>query len=297
MKRFFQSVLFGLVSALVIVLPAHAYYSLGNPAGFVNDYSKEPLFTVEQKQLLETKLTQFEQTTGNELVVVVIPSLQRDTIENFAVKLFDEWGIGKEKTDNGVLVLVAMEDRKMRIEVGYGLEGVLTDAESSWIISGEMRPAFERGEYYQGIDDAVNRIIDVLGGGEIPGYAENQAKQRSDTLETFGFMLLNACALVLMSVLGRTKSYWLGGLLGVMAGAGVWWFTASLQKGLMYVVILGISGLVFDYVVSRVLTVNDGGLFQGGSWKSRGGRSGRSGSGFGGFGGGSSGGGGASGSW
>ena len=100
------------------------------------------MISAEQKQTLETKLSQFEKDTSNELSVVTIEDLKGDTIENFAVKLFEDWGIGKKDKDNGVLLLIAKNDRQMKIEVGYGLEGALTDAQSFWIIQNVMRPAF-----------------------------------------------------------------------------------------------------------------------------------------------------------
>ncbi len=89
--------------------------------------------------------------------------MEGDYIENFAVKLFEAWGIGKEENDNGILLLVALQEKQMRIEVGYGLEGALTDAEASWVIQ-EMIPYFQQGEYFQGIDMSVDRMIAITKG-------------------------------------------------------------------------------------------------------------------------------------
>lgn len=170
-----------LVLSLILVLscmvPAFGYYDLGSPKGYVNDYTNT--LTIEQLASLESKISNFEKENSNEIAVVIIDSLRGDYIENFAVKLFEAWGIGKEKNDNGILLLIALQDRKMRIEVGYGLEGALTDAESSWIIQ-EMVPLFKQEMYYQGIELSVDRIIAITKGeyevpmivqkGEIAGY-------------------------------------------------------------------------------------------------------------------------------
>jgi len=121
---------------------ALAYTNPGSPTGFVNDFAG--VFSGEQKATLEQKLVTFEKETSNEITVVTIKALDGDTIENFAVKLFEDWEIGKKDKDNGVLVLLAMDDRQMRIEVGYGLEGALTDAQSFWIINKIMKPAFQQ---------------------------------------------------------------------------------------------------------------------------------------------------------
>ncbi len=110
---------------------AFGYVSQGVPKGFVSDFAG--MFTLEQRISLEDKLAEFQRATGSEIAVVTIKSLEGDTIENFAVELFAEWGIGQFKMDNGVLFLISKDDRKVRIEVGYGLEPHLTDARTSAI--------------------------------------------------------------------------------------------------------------------------------------------------------------------
>ena len=119
------ALLFGLVSG------ARAYSSPGSPTGYVNDFAE--ILSTETRASLEELLSSTDASTSAQVAVVTIKSLDGDTIENYAEKLFQEWGIGQKGKDNGVLLLVAVDDRKVRIEVGYGLEGALTDAESSWI--------------------------------------------------------------------------------------------------------------------------------------------------------------------
>lgn len=274
---------------LAFAFSANAYYNPGSPAGFVNDYAG--VLKVEQKQMLESKLSQFEKDSSNEISVVTIPSLQDDTIENFAVELFKDWGIGKEGKDNGILVLIALQDRKMRIEVGYGLEGALTDAQANWIINDIMKPAFQGNDFYQGIDEAVNKIISATKGEYIPSDKfEFLTKDILDyiVIAVFAFFYVLR---ILWDILGMSKSYWVGGLLGILAGGALGFFFNSINLGILFAGILGGFGLAFDYLVSRVIKPNKR---RGWGWFSGGGRGG---GGFGGFGGGGSGGGGSSGSW
>lgn len=127
---------------------------------------------VDQAELLsapvEAQLTQMlaghEQATTEQVVVVTVPDLQGRSIEEFGVQLGREWGIGQQEEDNGALLIVARDDRRMRIEVGYGLEGRLTDAQSSIIINQILVPAFRRGDFEGGIVAGTEAMIQVLGG-------------------------------------------------------------------------------------------------------------------------------------
>ncbi|OGZ54545.1 MAG: hypothetical protein A3B25_02475 [Candidatus Ryanbacteria bacterium RIFCSPLOWO2_01_FULL_48_26] len=281
--------------ALFVPCVAAAYYNLGSPSGFVNDFAG--MLGVDQKASLEAKLVSFERDTGNEIAVVTIPSLDGDTIENFAVKLFEDWKIGKEKNDNGALVLIALDDRKMRIEVGYGLEGALTDAQSFWIIDTIMKPAFRAGNYYEGTDTAVDKIIAATKGEYVP-----ESKPDKNTPSTFETLEIIASgiffvAMWLASILARSKSWWAGGVLGGVIGMVLSIIYGFFFFGLGALLLFIPLGLLFDFVVSRGY---ERGKMRGHIPWWAGGRSGIGGhgnGGFGGFGGGSSGGGGASGGW
>ena len=201
-----------LVAAIAVALPLQllAYTKPGDPTGFVNDYSGT--LTEEQRQSLETKLSDFEKNTSNE-----IRSLEGDYIEHYAVKLFEDWKIGKEDKDNGALLLVAIEDRELRIEVGYGLEPYLTDSKSAQIIEYVIKPEFKEGRYFEGIDAGVNGMMTVLNNEEL-----NVPEQSSEGKGfPFQFIFLAAFWLLglLAGVLGASKSWWAGGLVGVVAGA------------------------------------------------------------------------------
>ncbi|WP_315266259.1 TPM domain-containing protein [Pseudomonas fragi] len=128
-----------------------------------------------REQLTQT-LQAHEKATGEQVVVVTVPDLQGTPIEDFGYQLGRAWGIGQKDKNNGALLIVARDDRKLRIEVGYGLEDRLTDAQASVIINQIITPAFKAGDYNQGISDGVGAILQVLGGTALaePAYASSQ---------------------------------------------------------------------------------------------------------------------------
>lgn len=250
MKKFLISL--GLIFAPLFLL---AYTSPGSPTGFVNDFAG--IFNVTEKADLENVLVEFEKNSGNEISVVTIQSLQNDSIENYAVKLFEEWGIGKEKEDTGILILIALQDRAMRIEVGYGLEGVITDALSSRIIRNVITPSFQQEKYYEGVSGAIMAITSAINGDILP---ENLREEESLTPKMLGIIVLS---FVLFFII--------------------------------FIVILVVIIKIVIYAVKKgyIKPGRGGGRWGGGF----GGGSSGGGGGFGGFGGGLSGGGGASGKW
>lgn len=273
---------------------AFAYTSPGKPSGFVNDFAN--VIPADQKASLESVLTDFRKQSGDEIAVVTIPSLGDETVETYAVKLFEEWGIGQKGKDNGVLLLVAVNDKKIRIEVGYGLEQYLTDAQSASIIKNILTPAFKQGNYGQGISDAAATMIAVLKGdpSAVPADTDN-----SDSSNSAGnwFIFIFLIPLWLASILGRTKSWWLGGVLGAIGGIVIGFIFGFIFWGIIAIPVLAVIGLIFDFIVSKAYSSR---VSRGVSipWWIGGGRGGGfGGGGFGGFGGGRSGGGGASGGW
>lgn len=127
------------------------------------------LLSNEKETQVVELLREHELETGNQVVVVTLQSLQDRTIEEFGVELGRHWGIGKANEDNGVLLIIAPNERQVRIEVGYGLEGILTDARASMIIQNEIIPAFRAGDRPKGIVDGVEEILDILADGEVAG--------------------------------------------------------------------------------------------------------------------------------
>lgn len=151
-----------LLALTLLTVPCYAEPSFPDLTGRVVDSGN---FLSGAAQLKITKQLQaHENATGNQLVVATVQDLQGYTIEEYGYQLGRYWGIGEKGKDNGVLLLVARAERKIRIEVGYGLEGTLTDAISSNIIHAIIHPAFKKGQYEQGIGSGVTAIIDALGG-------------------------------------------------------------------------------------------------------------------------------------
>ena len=144
------------------------------------------------RQHLMQTLEAHEKATGEQVVVVTVPDLQGVPIEDFGYQLGRAWGIGQKDKNTGALLIVARDDRKLRIEVGYGLEERLTDAQSSVIINQVITPAFKAGDYNQGISDGVDAILQVLGGAPMaePVYVSGQGDGSDFVGEHPGVVLL-----------------------------------------------------------------------------------------------------------
>lgn len=290
-------VLCGLIlfAAPILVL---AYANPGSPKGAVNDFGG--MLNSDKISSLEVKLDNYQKSSGNAIVIATVKNLNGDTIENYAVNLFKDWGIGQKNKDNGVLILVSKEDRQMRIEVGYGLEGDLTDAQSYWIIRDVITPAFQSGDFAGGLNDAADKIIGAISGSEaIPSEDIPSTSRKSSNFDWF--FLIFFVPIWLASILGRSKSWWAGGVLGGIAGVIIGFIKGFLYFGLISIVLLIPLGLLFDYVVSKNYAKYKSGKGKPPWWiggmRGFGGGGHSSGGGFGGFGGGHSGGGGSSGSW
>lgn len=285
-----------IASILAVFLPIYAfsYISPGVPTGHINDYAN--ILELETENLLNSSLENFKNTTGNEVVVLTINSLGGDFIEDYAAELFKEWGIGNKEKDTGVLLLISKEDKEMRIEVGYGLEPVLTDIETANIIREILIPAFQSNDFDGGVTSAIQKITeDISNGGDVVPLnnssrpAFNFGKILTNSFYPFLFLVM-----MLGSILGRSKSWWAGGLIGAVGGILIAIFS-GIVAGIIGVLILVPLGLIFDYIVSKKSGGGMGGPFIFGGGGSNGGFG--SGGGFGGFGGGMSGGGGSSGKW
>lgn len=162
-----------------------AQISYPEPRGYVNDFANIISDDVEQK--MELRLRDYETKTTNEIAVVTVASLEGLSIENYTIGLAEKWGVGKKAKDNGVVLLVAPNERKVRIEVGYGLEPVLTDSRSQQIIDA-MTPYFKESKYSQGIELGAQKITDVLGylsPEEKAAQLKEQAARDQETKATF----------------------------------------------------------------------------------------------------------------
>ncbi|MEK7095571.1 MAG: TPM domain-containing protein, partial [Patescibacteria group bacterium] len=246
------------------------YQSPGKPQGFVSDFAG--LLTAESKNALEQKLTAFKNESSFEISVATISFLEGESIEIYSIQLAREWGIGQKGKNTGVLVLIAPNDRQARIEVGYGLEGALTDAQASAIVRNIMIPVFAKGNYEKGIIDGVDAVIGVVR-GEIDSSLIGNDKSNSILWNFFrdiGGQAIFVIFLVIISVLASTKSWWLGGVFGLVAGIIIGIFT-GLLIGIIYTIVLAALGLLIDYVVSKRGGGGPGG--RGGFWGGFGGGS------------------------
>jgi uncharacterized protein len=232
-----------------------------SPPKLVNDFTNT--LTADQVQTLEQKLVALDNATSTQIAIVILPSTNGRTIADYNVELLRKWGVGSKKNNNGIILLVAKNDRKLDITVGYGLEGSLTDATAKSIIDDVIVPSFKGDDYYKGISDGTDAIVQAVQGK----YNDKRTHTSEDGGGTFIiFIIIFFIIIIFISRKG-------GGNSG----------TYMSRRGQR-----GIADAIFWNTI-----LNGGVGSGGGGWS--GGDSG--GGGFGGFGGGSGGGGGASGSW
>lgn len=232
---------------------------------------------------LTQKLATHEANTSNQLVVLTVPDLQGYDVASFALEAARSWQLGQQELNNGILLLVARDERKIRIEVGYGLEGDLPDASAKRIIQSLIRPAFKQGNFDQGVSDGVDAIVGTIDGSYTP---PKKTSSKMDTpLIPLGFMGLFGLGHFLQ---GRVDSKYINGLVGGGFGGTI---TALITQK-WYVGL--IAALVLAFFFSRSSSANRSGANGHGHYGGRGGLGRRGG--FGG-GGGGFGGGGASGGW
>lgn len=247
---------------LSLVTTAQQIEPRPNPPRLVNDYAN--VLTPDQKETLEHKLVAYDDSTSTQIAVIIIPTTGDYDIQEVALKYLREWGVGTAKKNNGIVLLAAINDRKIRIETGYGMEGVLPDITAKQIIENEIVPNFKAGNYYRGFDEATDAIIKAAAGE----YKADQHHKKEKGFGKTAFIIL-IIMFFLIAMISRG-----GGSGGGRGGGGIGDFLGGMLLGSM----LGGSGR------------------GGGSWGSSSGWD-SGGGGFGGFGGGSGGGGGASGNW
>lgn len=233
-----------------------------------------------QQAALEQTLQAFENRKGSQIAVLIVPTTQPETVEQYAIRVAEAWKLGRKGVDDGVLLLIARNDRALRIEVGYGLEGAIPDAVAKHIVSEIITPHFKQDDYYGGIRAGIERIIKVIAGEPLPEKKSSRSKGEGGSGDwlAIGFVL----AVVLGGAMRALLGPFVGGLVaGSVAVVVAWLLFASLLMAL----VAGLLVFLFTLL----------GRHGGGGWSSGGG-GGFGGGGFGG-GGGGFGGGGASGRW
>jgi len=183
--------------------------------------------TAAQQSALEEKLTAFESRKGSQIAVLILPTTEPEDIAQFGIRLAESWKIGREGPDDGAILIVAKDDRAMRIEVGRGLEGALTDATSSRIISETITPLFKQGDFNAGITAGLDQMIRVVDGEPLPAPDQAWKRDAKDQGGPFPLLLMGILAggVFLRGVLGRAPAALGSGALGA---AVIWFATSSL---------------------------------------------------------------------
>ncbi len=242
-------------------------------------------FSEQELAQLDAKLKAFEAKKGSQIAVLIVPTTQPEDIAQYSIRVTDAWKLGREKVDDGVLILIAKDDRKMRIEVGYGLEGPIPDLTAKRVISEFISPKFKQGDFYGGLDTGIDKLIGLVDGEALP--APSSAASRGRAIENLLPILLFG---------GLISGLFLRSIFGTFAGSAL---NGGLLGGIVALLGLTLGGAaIFAFVAFIVTMMMGGGVnggipggYGGGGW-SGGGSSGWSGGGGGGFGGG-----GASGDW
>jgi uncharacterized protein len=244
----------------------------------------------QQIKSLDSRLAAFETKKGAQLAVLIVPTTQPETIEQYSMRVVEAWKLGRKKVDDGALLLIAKDDHKLRIEVGYGLEGALNDATANRIIDEIIVPRFKSGNFYAGIESGTAAIMKVIDGEPLPPPPTQRSTSGGinniESLMFIAFVLVVAVGGMLRALLGRIPAALLmGGGLGLLA-----WLTVA---PLLIALLAGAAAFIFVLLGGGRSPGGYGG-FGGGGFGGGGGLGG--GGGFSG-GGGGFGGGGASGSW
>jgi uncharacterized protein len=246
----------------------------------------------EQITSLEQLLQSFEARKGSQITLLLVPTTAPETIEQYALRVAEQWKIGRKNVDDGVVLVVAKNDRTVRIEVGYGLEGVLNDATANRIIREVIVPRFREGDFYGGLSAALDRMIRVIDGEPLPPPSRAAPQAQGGLLEALPVLLV--LAFVAGAILRRVLGRFLGSMAtGGAVGALAWILAGTLAVALLAAIIAFLFTLISGTGGGRRYHGGFPGGYRGG-WG--GGFGGSGGGGFGG-GGGSFGGGGASGRW
>lgn len=251
--------------------------------------------TADQVNQLDAQLAALEKQKGAQLVVLMVGTTQPDDIDDYSLQVAEKNKLGRHGVDDGVLLFIAKNDRQVRIEVGYGLEGAIPDAACARIIREYIAPKFRNNDYAGGISDAVGALTQLIDGEPLPPpVQDNYAQRHGPDLQGLFFLAIFA-VIFMRGIFGRTSALLRAPLGGIVVG-GLLWAMASLGIGILGGVVAGLFML---------LPAGAGRSIGGGGWGGFGGWGGGGGFGGGGFGGGggfsggggSFGGGGASGSW
>jgi uncharacterized protein len=295
-----------LLLALLLCWPIAAAGQVAVPPLSGRVVDRTATLSADDIDTLTQRLKDLERRKGSQVAVLIVPSTQPESIEQFTIRVAEAWKIGRKKIDDGALLVVAKNDRKLRIEVGYGLEGALTDITARRIIDEVIVPRFRTGDFSGGISAGVDRMIRVIDGEPLPVPKPEASHQVDPTLlnivfSPFGLLGYAAIAAMMRGLLGRLLG---SGVTAGIVGALMWLLLGSIIISSIFGVVAFFVTMFGDAILAASQEASRRGSRGGGSWSSGssssswsgGSSSGSSDSGFSG-GGGSFGGGGASGSW
>src|SRR2546426_6420487 len=187
--------------------------------------------TTEQNATLERKLREFELRKGAQIAVLMVRSTAPEPIEQYSLRVVEQWKLGRKKVDDGALLIVAKNDRALRIEVGYGLEGVLNDATAKRIVSDIIAPRFREGDFYGGVNAGVDAMMGVIGGEPLPAPKKAATSEGGSVGQALPILLI--LALVAGGLLRATLGRFLGGAItGGMVGALAWVLVGTMAVAL-----------------------------------------------------------------
>ena len=252
--------------------------------------------TAQQQQALSSQLLAFEQQKGSQVAVLIVPTTQPEDIAQYSIRVAEAWKIGRAKQDDGVIILVAKQDRKVRIEVGRGLEGAIPDIYAKRIITENISPLFKQGDFYGGLLAGVEKITALIAGEQLPPPPQTKTSGPNMGFDSALGLFLIACIFLgsfFTGILGRFfGSTATGGVVGGLSGL-VYGMTSGLTVGVLaFIFTLFIPTLFSGGATSSGRRSGGGGYYGGGSSGGWGGGSSSWGGGGGDFGGG-----GASGDW
>jgi uncharacterized protein len=190
--------------------------------------------TPQQQAALEQALRDFEQAKGSQIAILIVPTTGTESIEQYSIRVVDQWKLGRAKVDDGALLIVAKDDRTMRIEVGYGLEGVLPDAICERIISEIITPKFKTGDYYGGLKDGTGQMMQIINGEPLPQAVAKNNDISNSPSPFFALVAILMVGRVLRRVIGRFPGAVVTGALGaLMAWLIVGTFMVSVMAALL----------------------------------------------------------------
>lgn len=204
--------------------------------------------SADQQTQLEAKLTAFEREKGSQIAVLIVPTTQPEDIAQYSIRVVDTWKLGRAKQDDGILILLAKNDRKMRIEVGYGLEGAIPDLTAKRVITEVMAPSFRQGDYFGGLNNAIDKLIGLIAGEQLPAPASNAASANNNFEGMLPMLLVGGLVLggILRAIFG---SFFGGALTGGALGTLAWLLGGGLFVAIFFgivaffITLMGASGL------------------------------------------------------